>query len=132
MKVGVLLLTHAPLGTALLAVARQILGAVPARVATVEFDHAPCAAETRARAGRCLIEIDQGYGVLVLTDMIGATPSNIAAALGDQGIAYRWIAGVNLPMLLRVINYPDLALQDLCDVAESGAHAGVVSDRARH
>ncbi len=131
MKVGVLLLTHAPLGTALLTVARQILGALPARVEAVEFDHAPSAAETRARAGRCLIELDQGDGVLILTDLIGATPTNIAATLGDHGVVCRWIAGVNLPMLLRVINYPDLALGDLCNVAESGAHAGVVSDRAR-
>ena len=131
MSVGVLVLAHAPLGSALLHAARQIVGRVPAQIRMVEFDHGPTAEATRARAARNLNELDTGEGVLVLTDLFGATPSNIAASLGDQGVDYRWLAGINLPMLLRVINYEELSLGELYAVAENGAHGGVVNDRAR-
>ena len=131
MSVGVLVLAHAPLGAALLGAARHIIGNVPDQFGMVEFDHGPTAEATRARAGRSLRELDTGEGVLVLTDLFGATPSNIAASLGDQGVEYRWLAGINLPMLLRVINYAELPLPELYAVAENGAHGGVVNDRAR-
>jgi len=131
MSVGVLVLAHAPLSSALLGAARQIVGSVPAHFRMVEFDHGPTAEATRARAARTLHELDAGEGVLVLTDLFGATPSNIAAGLGDQGVEYRWLAGINLPMLLRVMNYAELPLSELYAVAENGAHGGVVNDRAR-
>ncbi len=131
MTVGVLVLAHAPLGSALLDVARHIVGNMPAQIRMVEFDHGPTAEATRARAARCMRDLDTGEGVLVLTDLFGATPSNIAASLGDQGVDYRWLAGINLPMLLRVINYEELSLTELYAVAENGAHGGVVNDRAR-
>ncbi len=131
MSVGVLILTHAPVGAALLGAARQIVGAVPAQIRAVEFNHGPSAESTRAQAARCMVEIDAGEGVLVLTDVFGATPSNIAVGLGDQGVPYRWLAGINLPMLLRVINYAELPLAELHAIAENGAHGGVVSDHAR-
>lgn len=131
MSVGVLILAHAPLGSALLTAARQIVGNVPAQVRAIEFDHGPSAESTRLLAARCMSDLDDGDGVLVLTDVFGATPSNIAVSLGDQGVAYRWLAGVNLPMLLRVINYSELALIELYAVAENGAHGGVVNDHAR-
>lgn len=131
MTVGVLILAHAPLASALLSAARSIVGSVPPQVRAVEFDHGPSAESTRARAARSLGELDAGDGVLLLTDLFGATPSNIAVGLGDQGVAYRWLAGVNLPMLLRVINYAELPLTELYAIAENGAHGGVVNDHAR-
>lgn len=130
MTVGVLVLAHAPLGSALLSASRSIIGNVPPQVRAVEFDHGPSAESTRARAARVLCELDSGDGVLVLTDLFGATPSNIAVGLGDQGVAYRWLAGVNLPMLLRVLNYADQALDELVLTAASGARNGVVVDQA--
>ncbi len=133
MSVGVLVLAHAPLGSALLDAARNIVGALPPRVDCVEFDHSTSAAPTRARAERALVALDDGEdgGVLVLTDLFGATPANIAAGLGNQCVRYRWLAGVNLPMLLRVINYAELPLAELYAIAENGGHTGVVNDHAR-
>ncbi len=131
MSVGVLILAHAPIGSALLGAARQIVGSVPAQFRTIEFDHGPSAESTRAQAARCLYDLDSGDGVLVLTDLFGATPANIAVGLGDQGVTYRWLAGINLPMLLRVINYAELPLTELYAVAENGGHGGVVNDHAR-
>jgi PTS system ascorbate-specific IIA component len=72
-----------------------------------------------------LRELDAGDGVLVLTDMFGSTPSNIATRLRAPG-ALAVVAGVNLPMLVRVLNYASLDLQALVDKAASGGARGVL------
>ena len=65
-----------------------------------------------------------GDGVLVLTDMFGSTPSNVASRLmARDGIQI--VSGINLPMLLRVLNYPELGLEELVQKAVSGARDGV-------
>ena len=70
-------------------------------------------------------ELDQGGGVLVLTDLLGSTPTNIAQRLlPESGI--RIVAGVNLGMLLNVLNYPSLALADLVEKAVQGGRGGVL------
>ena len=61
----------------------------------------------------------------MLTDLFGSTPSNIATRLMDRH-AVRIISGVNVPMLLRIMNYPELGLEMLAEKAASGAHDGVV------
>jgi len=63
--------------------------------------------------------------VLILTDLYGSTPSNIANRLIDTHNA-RAISGANLPMLLRILNYPDMDLEALCDKAADGARDGIV------
>ena len=78
--------------------------------------------DARRAAGR----LDSGDGVLVLTDVYGATPSNIACRLSDFR-RVRVVAGVNLPMLLRVLNYPDLQLDELAAKAISGGQDGVLT-----
>ena len=73
----------------------------------------------RARA------LDDGDGVLVLTDLYGSTPSNIAASLLGTG-AVQVVAGLNLPMLIRVLNYPAEDLPALADKAVSGGNRGIL------
>jgi PTS system ascorbate-specific IIA component len=68
--------------------------------------------------------LDQGQGVLVLTDIYGATPSNIAARLLKPG-RVEGISGVNLPMLIRALTYRDEPLEALIVKALSGASEGV-------
>ena len=70
-------------------------------------------------------QLDQGDGVLILTDMYGSTPGNIACALG-QNNRVAVVAGLNLPMLVRVLNYPQLDLHTLAEKAESGGRIGIV------
>lgn len=66
-----------------------------------------------------------GDGVLVLTDIYGSTPGNIANRLFDaHGVAV--IAGINVPMLIRVLNYPDLSLEELVNKAVTGGHDGII------
>ena len=70
--------------------------------------------------------LDQGRGVLVMTDIYGATPSNIAARLLEPG-RVEGIAGVNLPMLIKALTYrEEAALDDVLEKALAGAAEGIV------
>ena len=128
MAVGVLLITHKGIGTALLAVAGKLLPQLPLRteVFEVAFDDDPDAVLPAASAA--LRRVDQGEGVLVLTDLYGATPSNVAARLSRLGTPVRRVSALSLPMLLRVMNYAELDLGELPAVAAAGSRNGVVLD----
>ena len=82
------------------------------------------------QASAALRKVDGGHGVLVLTDLYGATPSNIAAKLSRLGTPVRRVSALSLPMLLRVMNYADLPLDELPAVAAAGARNGVIHDDA--
>ncbi len=77
------------------------------------------------QAQRLVEELDEGEGVLVLTDIYGSTPSNIACSLLQQE-NIRIVTGLNLPMLIRVMNYAELDLPSLTDKAFSGGHDGIL------
>lgn len=130
MSVGLLLLTHAGLGSALVGAARGVVGALPLRVEAVEFANRDDPVQYAQRAARAMRELDDGMGVLLLVDLYGATPSNVAAAIGQQGTATRRVSGLNLPMLLRVLNYPEQALDEMVATAAAGGRSGVVVDSA--
>ncbi len=126
MTVGVLLLTHGRIGSVLREAAHSILGVSPlatlSLTAAVDCDPEQVLEEARRTAD----ELDTGDGVLVLTDVYGATPSNIACRLREFH-KVRIVAGVNLPMLIRVLNYPDLDLDQLGEKAISGGREGILS-----
>ncbi len=130
MAVGILLLTHEGIGSALVAVAQRLLRRLPLKTEAFEvpFDGDPDALLPRASAA--LRRVDGGDGVLVLTDLYGATPSNLAAKLARIGTPVRRVSALSLPMLLRVMNYAELGLDELPAVAAAGARNGVVHDDA--
>ena len=130
MSVGVLLITHEGIGTALIAVATQLMPALPLRVESLEVSFAADPEELLPQASAALRRVDGGHGVLVLTDLYGATPSNLAARLARLGTPVRRVSGLSLPMLLRVMNYAELDLDELPAVAAAGARNGVVRDDA--
>jgi PTS system ascorbate-specific IIA component len=125
MTVGILLITHADLGHCLLRAARSILAAEPAlaEALDVPVDIEPDEAFDQALAA-CR-RLDRGDGVMVLTDLYGSTPSNIAYRLDDHHNV-RVLAGVNLPMLVRALNYRASPLDELAGKALHGARDGVV------
>lgn len=125
MKTGLLLITHGDLGQDMLDIATSILGGCPLQVRTLAVDSSNDPDQVYAEAGRACAELDQGEGVLVLTDLYGSTPSNISTRLIEQH-KVNVISGVSVPMLLRVLNYPRLGLDELCEKAISGAHDGVI------
>ncbi|WP_240126535.1 PTS sugar transporter subunit IIA [Thermomonas alba] len=128
MSVGVLLITHEGIGSALLAVATRLLGRLPLACEAFEvpFDGEPEALLPRASAA--MRRVDGGDGVLVLTDLYGATPANLAARLARLGTPVRRVSALSLPMLLRVMNYAELELADLPAVAAAGARSGAIID----
>jgi PTS system mannose-specific IIA component len=126
--VGVLLMTHESMGAALVSAARHVLGRLPLPLEIQEVapdadpDQMLRAAAANARG------LDHGDGVLVLSDLYGATPCNIAHRLPDLGVRMHCVSGLNLPMLLRVLNYPEQSLDELAQTAASGGRGGIVVD----
>lgn len=128
MSVGVLLATHDGIATSMLAAARRVMRVLPLKVDIFEVPWDVGDAEVRTRALRqSLRELDEGMGVLVLADLYGASPFNMAAE-HEPGRTVVRVAGLNLSMLLRVLNYPELALRELAEVARDGGRSGVVID----
>jgi len=125
MTVGLLIITHNDIGSALLATATRMLGECPVQARALAVTESCKPDQLRSRAGEIARQIDTGDGVLVLTDMFGATPSNIANGL-QIGSRHRVLAGVNLSMVVRVLNYPELSLTDLAAKALSGGKDGVL------
>lgn len=100
--IGVLIVTHGEIGTSLLASAAQILDAAQAQVATLSVWRQDDPDDLVLRARELLERIDGGEGVLVLTDIFGATPGNVVSRLLEDGHV-EGVSGVSLPMLLRVL-----------------------------
>ncbi|HIA09415.1 MAG TPA: PTS fructose transporter subunit IIA [Chromatiaceae bacterium] len=131
MKIGLLIIAHSCIGDELLHTAEAMLGVCPLNVTTImvptDFD----TDTADAQAMDAIDLLDQGKGVLVLTDMYGSTPSNIAHRLAKEGHV-NVVAGINLPMLIRILNYPTLDLEELTEKALSGGREGVIFCRAKH
>lgn len=124
MNVGILLITHGNIGAVLLQSATDVLGVCPLSTTTISAASGCDPGQVLAYAKQAAQKMDCGNGVLVLTDMYGATPSNIACRL-DELHDVRVVSGLNLPMLIRVLNYPDLDLDDLMHKAVTGGRDGV-------
>ena len=125
MNSGLLLVTHGSLGQDMLDVATAILGGCPLKVQTLAVLSSSDPDQVFEEASRLCTELDHGDGVLVLTDLYGSTPSNISTRLIERHNV-NVISGASIPMLLRVLNYPRLSLEELGEKAVSGAHDGVI------
>jgi len=131
--IGVLLITHGAIGAELLATATQILGKPAARAAVVSVVSAHDPAAMLAQARALVAQLDDGSGVLVLTDMYGSTPGNVVRSLLADG-RVEGVAGLSLPMLVRVLSGPDRTLAAAVERALSGGTEGVLHmnpDRCR-
>jgi len=124
MTIGLLLITHNNIGAELLDTAITMLGYCPLQAEAMDIRQDCDPDVQRQRAQAIVKKLDQGEGVLVMTDMYGSTPSNIACGM-IKGDRVAVVAGLNLPMLVRVMNYPQLDLATLAEKAESGAHLGI-------
>lgn len=125
---AILLIAHAPLANALLKCALHVFPDCEATVAAIDVQPSLPPDETLATARIALEQlarVPQVKGVLVLTDIFGATPSNVAQKLVD-GVTSRLITGVNLPMLLRSVSYRHEPLESLVSRAVVGGTQGVM------
>lgn len=126
MSVGLLLVTHGRLGQLLLDTVGDTMGNLSLRAEVLEVRRVQDPEVIVRQGARVIERMDEGQGVLILTDAYGSTPSNIATRLG---VAPRTkvLAGVNLPMLMRIFNYPDLDLEALAQQALEGGQRGVIA-----
>jgi PTS system ascorbate-specific IIA component len=123
--IGVLLISHGAIGETLLASAEAILGKKQAQVATLGVSRSDDPDKVLARARGLAAQLDNGAGLLVLTDMFGATPCNVAARLLADG-RIEGVSGVSLPMLVRVLSGRNGSLPAAVQRALSGGAEGVV------
>lgn len=130
MATGILLLTHEGIGSALLSVATRLLRQLPLAAEAFELPFDADLDAALPAASAAMRRVDSGDGVLLLTDLYGASPSNLAARLARLGTPARRVAGLNLPMLLRVMNYADHGLDELPAIAAAGARNGAITDDA--
>ena len=130
MTVGVLIITHEHFGEAVLKNTLHILGMCPLKTRTLSIPFNADPDECLQEARDLVQSLNEGDGVLVLTDLYGATPSNIAHRL-VQLEPVKIITGLNMPMMMRVMNYPTLTIEQLVDKAVSGGQEGVFINR-RH
>ena len=126
MKVGILLITHNNIGAVMLRTAIDVVGISPLSTGVLAAASDCDPEQILADARQAARELDGGDGVLVLTDLYGATPSNIACRLHSHH-ELRVVSGLNLPMLIRVLNYPDLDLEALQQKAVSGGRDGIMT-----
>lgn len=126
MSVGILLVTHPGIGSSILSCAKRILGQTSLATYCLEVPLDSNIERINAEARGMIKQLDQGDGVLVMCDIFGATPNNIARQFSEhKRVAV--LAGLNLPMLLRVYNYADKPLKELCETAVEGGTRGIHS-----
>jgi PTS system mannose-specific IIA component len=130
--VGILLMTHAPLGAAFIQAAAHVFRGMPEQLEAIDVIADQNLDDVHQLARAAVLRLNQGSGVLVMTDVMGGTPSNCCRQLGDPSeIAV--IAGVSLPMLLRAITYRNDSLDVVVEMALAGGQNGAlrVDNRVR-
>lgn len=123
--IGVLIIAHGSLGASLIDCAAHVMGSRPAQLDYLEISKTDDPGEMLTKAKALVKRLDSGQGVLVLSDIYGATPCNIVTRLLAPDIT-EGVAGVNLPMLVRVLNYRQEGLHTCIEKALSGGREGVV------
>ncbi len=124
--IGLFLVTHSTYGESLIQCACHVLNQRPPQVVQLGVALQDDPLDLLPQARDMLSWVDKGKGVLILTDVFGATPSNIAMKLLEPG-RIEGVAGVNLPMLLRALTYRDKDMATLLSKAVSGGRDGVLN-----
>jgi PTS system ascorbate-specific IIA component len=124
--IGLLLVTHSSYGESLIQCACHVLNKRPPQIAQLGVAIQDDPLDVLPLAKQLLGIVDSGEGVLVLTDVYGATPANIALKLLEPG-RIEGVAGVNLPMLLRALTYRDKDMNTLVTRAIAGGRDGVLN-----
>ncbi len=123
--IGVMVVSHEPLGTALIHCTRHIYGRLPVQLAALDVIPDEDPDQAYSAAIELLARINDGSGVIILTDLFGATPSRIAARLA-QPHKVVVLAGVNLPMLVKALNNRRMPVEELVDTLLSSAQGAIL------
>lgn len=126
MSIGLLIVTHNKIGADILATAKDIIGKLPLAAEVVEIKPDSNYDDKLQEAKELVKKLDSGDGVLVLTDIFGATPSNIANK-AINGRNARVVTGINLAMVVRTLNYHRLPLVEIANKASSAGHDSILT-----
>ncbi|MEZ0232553.1 MAG: PTS sugar transporter subunit IIA [Methylophilaceae bacterium] len=123
--IGILIIAHGTLGESLIHCASHVMGSRPPLLRQLGIGTHDDPASLLPQAQQIVKEMDDGHGVLVLSDIYGATPCNMVGRLLIPG-KVEGVSGVNLPMLVRALTYRNGDLQKLVEKALSGGREGVM------
>ena len=123
--IGILIIAHGSLGESLIHCVSHVLGKQPPQLAHFAVGTNDDPSNLLPQAQHLMNVLNTGSGVLILSDMYGASPCNLVAKLLVPG-SIEGVAGVNLPMLVRVLNYRDKPIKTCLEKAISGGRDGVV------
>lgn len=123
--IGILIVAHGSLGESLIQCASHVMGSRPPHLQQLGVTINDDPAAVLPHASELVRQLDQGDGVLILSDIYGATPTNITCRLLEPG-RIEGISGINLPMLVRALTYRDEPLATVVQKALSGGHDGIV------
>ena len=124
--IGLFLITHTTYGESLIQCACHVLNKRPGQIAQLGIAAQDDPLDLLPLAREMLSLVDHGDGALILTDIYGGTPSNIAMKLLEPG-RIEGVSGVNLPMLLRALTYRDKDMETLTTRTVSGGRDGVIN-----
>jgi mannose PTS system EIIA component len=123
--IGILLVTHNGLGDSFVDCIKHVLGTVPPNLKVLSVLAGDDPNQKLAEGQSLIKQLDTGGGVLILADVFGATPSNIGRTL-CQAEHVTGVAGLNLPMLLRVVCSPNKNLSELARIAVEGGRECII------
>ena len=123
--IGILLLTHAPLGQAFVEAASHVFRARPERLESIDVAADQDTDKVKGLAEAAIARLDDGSGVLVITDVMGGTPCNCTLGLSQPG-QVEIITGISLPMLLRALTYRNDTLDVVVEMALAGGQGGAI------
>jgi len=123
--IGVLIIAHDNLGDSLLRAVTHVLGSRPPQFEVLSVAATDDPMQLLPSAREQVLRLDTGEGVLIFSDICGATPSNLASKLVQPG-HLELVSGVNLPMLVRAFTYRSRDMQTMVAKAISGGCEGVL------
>lgn len=126
MNVALLLITHDKIASGMIEITSSIINYQPENIACVEIPMDSSVDEMEKKVTNKLEHLNTQDGVLILTDMYGGTPSNIANKFAAEENTML-VSGLNLPMLIKLMNYRTLSLKELTQKAIEGAQDGVAT-----
>lgn len=129
--IGILIISHGNLGDSLIHCANHVMGEKSQHLRQLSITNRDDPDVVVPKALELIRQVDCGAGVLVLSDICGATPCNIATRLVNPGNV-ECLAGVNLPMLVRALTYRNESLAVVADKALAGGREGVMRIAGLH
>jgi len=129
---GILIVAHTPLASAMLSFIEHTFGDLPERIRAVDIPPHEDIKDSFERVLEAAIGVNTGKGVLILTDVMGATPANVASKIESVGHSYGLtsqvivLTGLNLPMLMRCISHRGEELEELAHKALAGGQHGIL------